>query len=548
MIKQQGYVTLVSTLILVFIVILTVFIGSKGTVLEQKSANNTYRTEVAFENAEEGLRVLMAQLTANPDLAQADYPAIATTTTTSTGTYTAKYFYNAGVNSHITSTGTDSANATRTITQLVTAHAATSPISSTINAALTSLGNITLGGNASSSSIEAGGTLSVSGSASAGSNPITNSNAFKIALLDSNGNILKDSSGNTVYRQMTPNEYFMYYFGNLCPVAQAAKNADNCKAEAKITVQGLTKGYICDGISQSCDNNMFVTEYAAGKRVFWITQNGIKINSKITLGSTTDPVLILIMNNGTVQINGGATIYGVVYVDVPDAAGTYTCSCTATDNAQATNPIYGQVNDITKPIYGDDTTKPIYTLVNSGGTKCNDNSGCKDSIGTVIPKNSRYTTTYQQKIVGYQQKTAVVNYDTTGAIWSSIVYGLTPNANNASICTVNACTSAVTKCTPPNSVTQSGSTTSGVTVSSSCSYGGTAVSGTNNTPVEIDTLGTWDPSGGGNALVQGAVLTSGNLNSSQGAISFNKDSAIINEVPGTPATVTKTTGGWSDIN
>lgn len=61
-------------------------------------------------------------------------------------------------------------------------------------------------------------------------------------------------------------------------------------------------------------------------------------------------------------------------------------------------------------------------------------------------------------------------------------------------------------------------------------------------------LGTWDNSGGGSALVNGAVLTSGNLDNSTGGIRFNRSSTVIDGIPGTNASVTTLTGGWSDLN
>ncbi len=349
-----------------------------------------------------------------------------------------------------------------------------------------------LGGTASSESVNAGGSISTFGHGDAGQTT-NNSSEFKVALLDSNGEQLLDSSGQVVYRRMTSDEYFMHFFGNLCPTANAANRASDCKAEAKITVMGLSKGYICDS---DCDENMFSTKYALGKRIFWITENGIRINTAITIGTAADPVLIIIMNNGEVKINGNATINGVVYVDVPLLTeSTVNCSCTATDSALTNNPVYGNVDDTANPIYGNDTSKPIYTKVTSGGTKCNSNSGCIDSLNNKILKNEYYITTYQQKIIGYQQKVGIASYNTIGSTWTIPVYSLTVNANNVNICTISACTSAATKCTPANPVTYSQNL--GDTVYSSCSYSGIALSGADNSPVEIEVLGTWDNSGGG---------------------------------------------------
>ncbi|WP_019447804.1 hypothetical protein [Cupriavidus sp. BIS7] len=540
--RAKGIATLLSSVMLLFVVTLAVFLAVRGSAIEQKSANNHYRTEEAFANAEQGLRAMIAALAASPANGAANFslPAVA-------GVYTVSYAY--GANPIITSVGMGSGGATRTVTQrVVFTPAKNGSISAPINAALTALGNISIGGSANIDSVKSGGAVSTSGSGAVGgsksvtNNPNVAQNAsdFRVALLDNSGRALIGADGNPVTRAMTTDEYFMYYFGVLCPTAKSAGNAPGCKAEAKATVTASATGYFC---STACNNADLLAQYQAGKRVMWLEQGGMKINANVTLGTSSDPVLILVMNGGSVQINGTSTVYGVVYVDVPDTQTTMNCSCYAQDSATGitTSPVYGQVDDTSKPILGDDTTKPIYTQATTG-TKCTSNGGCTDSKGTTIQKGDRYTITYQQKIVGYQQKTVTIGYTTTGATWSSPpVYGL--NANQAPACTVNACTIAATKCTPANAVTA----TTAVGDTSTCSYTATAVSGTNNTPVTIDVLGTWNNSGGGNALIQGAALTSGNF-STTGGINLVKDSGSVSQLQGSPAAVTTVSNGWSDMN
>ena len=77
-------------------------------------------------------------------------------------------------------------------------------------------------------------------------------------------------------------------------------------------------------------------QYDSGKRIMWLTEGGMKFNSNNDLGTPEDPVLIFVMESGSVQINGNVTIHGVVYVDVPKVSETITnvtgsvaCSCTA---------------------------------------------------------------------------------------------------------------------------------------------------------------------------------------------------------------------------
>jgi hypothetical protein len=542
--RAKGFATLLSAVLLLFVVTLAVFITSTGSAIEQKSANNRYRTEEAFENAEQGLRAMISALAASPAKGAASFslPPVA-------GVYTVAYTY--GANPVIASVGTGSGGATRTVTQrIVFTPAKNGPISGPISAALTALGNISISGSANIDSVNAGGTVSTSGSGSIGgsknvaNNPSVaqNSSNFKVTLLDNTGNVLLDSNGNPVTRGMTTDEYFVYYFGVLCPTAKSAGNAPACKAEAKATITASTTGYVC---LTGCNNADLKAQYDAGKRVMWLEQGGMKINSNVTLGSTSDPVLILVMNGGSVQINGTSTVFGVVYVDVPDTQTTMNCSCYAQDRVTGItkSPVYQQVDDTTKPIYADDLTKPIYTDVTPpAGTYCSAKKGCTDSQPITIPEGHNYTITYQKKIIGYQQKSIIVGYSTTGATWSTPpTYGL--NANQAPACTVNACAIAAAQCTPANTVTA----TTAVGDTSTCSYTATAVSGTNNTPITIDVLGTWDNSGGGHALIQGAALTSGNF-ATTGGINMVKDSGAVSQLQSSPAAVTPASNGWSDMN
>ncbi|MFM2036381.1 MAG: hypothetical protein RL459_1646, partial [Pseudomonadota bacterium] len=46
--KQKGFVVLLSSVVLMLIISLGAFIGAKGSILEQQTANAMYRTEEAF--------------------------------------------------------------------------------------------------------------------------------------------------------------------------------------------------------------------------------------------------------------------------------------------------------------------------------------------------------------------------------------------------------------------------------------------------------------------------------------------------------------------
>ena len=143
------------------------------------------------------------------------------------------------------------------------------------------------------------------------------------------------SDSSSVFANMTSDDFFMYYFGNLCLVAYAAGNASACKTEAYKTVKAASDGYVCE-TAGDCGSLDYESLYSSGYRIFWIDDTDsnitIKVNSnKGTIGATADPVLILIMGSDGVTINGNTVINGVVYIDVPT-----TISVTQSDTTKTT--------------------------------------------------------------------------------------------------------------------------------------------------------------------------------------------------------------------
>ncbi|MEQ6292268.1 pilus assembly PilX N-terminal domain-containing protein [Vogesella sp. GCM10023246] len=496
--NQRGFTTLLVSLILVMLVSLNVIIGSRSSALEVKSANNLYRTEAAFQNAEQGIRAMLTQLNATiaatPDVALSN-------TKRADSLYTVNFCTAASADCvassslpfpFIKSTGVDPSGATRTISQRVNYSftAGTPPIIPTpVTDALTALGNISIGGNADVSSVKSGGTVNSTGSGSVGS--VTTSDFYQKTLVNGVETYLLAANGSKI--KWTTDEFFMHYFGGLCPNTQAAydllratgtatsvqlaQQAGYCKAEVKATVAARSDGYIC---ASSCNNADLSAAYASGARLMWLTAGGMKINANVVLGSTTDPVIIFVMESGTVQINGTSKIYGVVYVDVPEISSTVT-------NVTST-------------------------------TTCN----CTAKTTRISKKGNEI----QWSSPSYEP--------TTATQW----------------CTIEACKNAsvALKCTP--------STPSSTAVgdSSTCTYNITVDVGDLSTPgqtqVVIEVLGTWDNSGGGNALIEGAALTSGNY-STTGGIEIVKNTGIVTKFQaGTPGvnSIATSSSGWSDMN
>ena len=527
---QRGFVTLGVALMLLSLISLNAFISTKGSLLEQQSSNNAYYAEKSFQHAEMGLRQAKTNinqyLAANPTVTTVSAIPASLTTLNSPNVYSTVISGN-----QLISTGYVNGVGMRKVSQYIQITAGTGSGA----AALTALGSISLGGSTSATSVKSGGSIT----GNVPSQSYSNTNEFKVALLDHNGNILKDASGNIVYRSMTSYEYFMYYFSGLCPIAKAAyDNGDltqavNCEVEAKASVAANSKGYICDAVdcSTKAEDDKITTAYNAGKRIFWLENGGI--DHQVSMGTAADPVLIFVMNipdaSKSAKINAGSTIYGVLYVDVLDTQTLIGCSCSA--DAVITNIL-------AQPSYVNDLTKPIYTLVSTGGAKCSSNSGCQDSQGTIIPKGSRYVTTYQQKDSG----------SLTAPVYENFT-NLALNLPSPTICTINACSTAISTasmtCTGGSIVGDSGK----------CSFVADAVSGTNNTAVQIEVTGTWEAGGTGNSSVQGAVITSGNYSGTGNAAYIQNSTAITNTVLGgiggagftaQPSTLTLT--AWSDMN
>ena len=529
--KQRGFATLLVSLMILMLISLNVFIGAKGSVIEQKSSNNQYRTEEAFQNAEAGVAKLIenikAYIAANPTTT--DFSSVITATSLDRFSAT----FNTA-NSTITSLGVGSGNSTRTVTQRIKL---TGSGGSGV-AALNALGSVTLAGSASATSVKAGSFVPPNMTGG-------NSSEFKVILLDHNNKTLMDG-GNAVQRSMTTDEYFMYFFSGLCPAAKALNTPAACKAEAKTKIIADTvKGYYCSTDCGSKSDSDLTTAYDTGKRIFWL-EGGL--NHKLILGTVADPVIVLVMNvvdgGSAVHINSKSTLNGVLYIDILDGKTTTSCSCTATATATS---IARVVVDYLHP--------SSYTLKNGtmtcgagvAGWELVSNNKCtygvKDEHGNVL----------QMVITNNNDKLKVVDtvvYPSIyAASWNLANIGL--NSNQDRSCTVNACTAAATKCTPEATA----STSIGAT--GQCSYSANAVSGSNDTQVQIEVVGTWDNSGGGNTLINGAAITSGNF-TGQGDIGFIKSSstitnAVLSGATGagfnsSPASVIIVSNGWNDAN
>ena len=163
--KQKGYATLFISVILLLLVTLNVFMGVRGSVIEQQSANNAYMTQSAFELAEQGRALFISNLntyvTSNPSVALSAALATVQAATNVTGAKDAvSYALNADGSYTLTSVGKEVGNTTRKVSQRVKLIGAPGGGKA---AALNALGNIDMGGHATATSANAGGGITTGG-------------------------------------------------------------------------------------------------------------------------------------------------------------------------------------------------------------------------------------------------------------------------------------------------------------------------------------------------------------------------------------------------
>jgi|GEM_PF-5925857 len=530
--KQRGYAILATSLILTFLVAMNVFVGSKGVSLEQTSINNLYRSTQAFESAE---RVLVQ---AQKALCAADVKKAADLNIPDAGTAVT------GVTDSWVCNDPEDDPADRK-TLILKARGSTSGDAGAVKiisvkllarfeegsgpAALNALGDIYLGGNAQATSMKAGGTVEAGNSPDGAS---VSEGQFKVQVLDhENKPILRN--GVPVERSWTTEEYFMYFFGGLCPEAKKDSDPVACEVEAEALIKSSngtnvvipevpgfsealdlnTKAFYCESDCASKQNDDALTAaYNAGARIFWLDEGGL--DHKLDMGSEEDPVLIFVMNipsgSKAAQINANSTIFGVLYVDVVDQTRFDYCSC----RVNATVQSFAEV-----PIKVDDLSKPIYTVADckaAGAKKCSAKSGCVDFFDRLISQNSCYTTTYVQK-----DGDTFVSQPVWGDFRDLALNETTPP--QPATCTVQAC--SVSLAAGEEKVCDSSADLK-VGDSGVCSFVTEAVSGSSNTPVEIEQVGTWEGSGTGTTILEGAAIVAGSY-TGQGNIRFNHNATVL---------------------
>lgn len=281
--KQQGAATLVIAMVLLFSLSIMTLYSGKVIMTEYRITGNEYRAVQAFEAAQAGFEVAYNNINTN-DLLLADDDGdniftLAGASSTGTNNYTTSYS-NTGISTigaafslvRIQSTGTsDDGSASTTIEQLVQF---VGPAVNNPDATLSVLNNFN-GGGATDITINPNTGISVM----AGSSSVSEANIVispALATLSGDG-------------------FFDAVFGQ-----------EKATVKAQATVIECTTANTC--------GNALATAYAAGSRLFWVTDpTGAQVQvNNLTLGTDADPVMMIVDDN--FKPNGNTVITGATYV------------------------------------------------------------------------------------------------------------------------------------------------------------------------------------------------------------------------------------------
>lgn len=322
--KQSGVATLFIAMVLLGVMSLTAFFANRTLVMDQEVAGNQYRTSRAQMAAEAGLDALHAQfnsssrsnfINASGNLIPGPHYPLTSSQTTPFNTLNTT---NAGIvtsrvtladlsqpgeqNStlSITSLGCWKESGAGTLTACDTCSTSCpanveisqifvfrGALTGVPSAPLTAKGNISLNsaaitvtnteGPSQGLTIHAGGTVTAS--------------PGNLETLPGRPPESSIASNDDELSTITNDDYFTKFFGQ-----DKATYKDNANYQ-------ITCGGVCNSEVSGKQGAIIWVDVPAGE-IF-------KINSTTTVGSATNPVILIV--NGNLQLNGSATIYGIVY-------------------------------------------------------------------------------------------------------------------------------------------------------------------------------------------------------------------------------------------
>lgn len=298
----KGFATIALSLALLFAASLMVIFASKTTLIEQKVSSNFHRVLQAFEASEAGLNIGVMHLNANSDTVIVDSDGDGLMDSYTNGSITNAFLPNGSSFTvtysnmyaddfaviEVTSVGSCAdGSVSRTTREIY----ATQPVLDDVpENPFTVKESVSLGGNAritnmyGSTTIWSGEAVDLSGSA----DTMTASSSSDARTQD-----LDIDSNDSILSSMSSDYFFERTFSG---------TKDSIKSRAHLLLSGTGN----DNYSDTLDGQ-------EGK-VIWIEQSSgeARINGDVTIGSADNPVILIV--NGALQINGSATVYGIVYV------------------------------------------------------------------------------------------------------------------------------------------------------------------------------------------------------------------------------------------
>lgn len=298
----RGAAILIMTVILLVVSSLIIIFAANFSVLQGKSINNVAQNNQALAAADAGIEFGIVYLNKNATTILASpvsgfiapYSDSNTTNVTLANNSKFSVVYTNPVAGNynlilITSTGVSSSgDSTRVVSQQVQfGSLLVSPSSSP----LVTQGNVTLSGNSnitnthSNSTITSGGTVTISGSSTTTVSGGTGSSA---------GAIGSDvQSNNTSVGNMSQSDYFSTYFGN---------TSNGVKASMAHVYSNTTSTNYSSTLSGMTGTSIWIDQ----------TSGTASINGSTTIGSPSNPVLLIV--NGNFSLSGNVTIYGYIFV------------------------------------------------------------------------------------------------------------------------------------------------------------------------------------------------------------------------------------------
>ncbi len=303
--KQQGYALLVTATMILLGLSITALVVGKSMYYDQKEQSSEYQQHMGFQAAEAGLEYGIGYLFNNESTVLQDTDSNGFIDPLSNSSVTNVALSNGGQYS-ITYTNTV-ADSYQTLEVAATGHASNGEAQRTIRqllriyptlvntppAGIIAKEDVDLGGNVgivntvTGTTIWSGGGTDLSGSAG------TWTTSGGAASSDS-GTIGPDIAQNDAGLSSLSNDaFFTMFFG-----------------QSKATVEQNANLVFNNSGNTSMNSSL---NGVVGKSI-WINQTGgeARINAGTVIGSPSQPVILIV--NGSLKANGGATIYGVVYV------------------------------------------------------------------------------------------------------------------------------------------------------------------------------------------------------------------------------------------